>query len=92
MTWGAKSSRLGGQLPGDWGRIRLSVLRRDDWVCQLREARCIGEASQVDHIGSPGDHSPANLRAACRPCHMARTARQAHAARPSRLRPVEPGY
>lgn len=89
MSWGARSSRKGGKLPANWGALRLSILERDGWACQLRYPRCRGAANQVDHIEGSGDHSPANLRAACQPCHMARTARQSHAARPSRLRPIE---
>ena len=89
MSWGAQSSRRGGALPPSWPAIRLAVLSRDGRRCQLRGPRCLGAADQVDHIGDPQNHSAANLRAACRPCHMGRTARQAHAARPSRLRPIE---
>jgi 5-methylcytosine-specific restriction enzyme A len=57
-----------------WRQARLRTLERDGWECQLRmEGRCLGAASQVDHIvaiadgGSPlADH---NLRSSCGPCN-----------------------
>jgi 5-methylcytosine-specific restriction protein A len=65
---------------GNWARIRLEVLKRDDYQCQLRFAdTCVGRASQVDHIVQPeagGGSDLANLRAVCRPCHARRTGRQ----------------
>ena len=61
-------------------RNRTECLRRARWRCQLRiEGICIGAASQADHIvgvAEGGGHELSNLRAACRPCHAARTAQQ----------------
>jgi len=53
--------------PG-WKRIRLEVLERDRYVCQL----CGASATCVDHVegvayGGSGDRS--NLQAACQPCN-----------------------
>lgn len=59
-----------------WRRLRLSILARDGWVCQIRGARCVGGATTVDHRvplrlgGAPW--SPDNLRAACAPCNFGR--------------------
>jgi 5-methylcytosine-specific restriction enzyme A len=63
-----------------WQEIRLRVLRRDCYQCQLRYADiCVGKASQVDHIVQPeagGGNDLANLRAVCVRCHARRTGRQ----------------
>ena len=67
-----------------WQRVRLRVLDRDGWTCQLRGPGCTLVAGTVDHIralsegGDPYD--PANLRAACRHCNYSRhhPARIAH--------------
>ena len=58
----------------DWGAIRRSILRRDQWRCQI----CGGHASDVDHIVELVDggsfYEPSNLRALCDNCHKAKTA------------------
>ena len=43
----ARSRRVYG---GPWPRLRLEVLNRDGWRCQVRGERCQGVASVVDHI------------------------------------------
>lgn len=59
-----------------WRRIRLVILKRDGYRCQVRGRRCTGVATEVDHIvrlidgGAPLD--PDNLRAACRRCNRGR--------------------
>jgi 5-methylcytosine-specific restriction protein A len=59
-----------------WQRVRLQILERDDYVCQVRGPKCKGKATQVDHImslvegGARLDH--ANLRAACSACNAGR--------------------
>jgi len=59
-----------------WRRTRALVLARDGWVCQLQwPGVCLGRANQVDHIlprEHGGTNDMANLRAACRPCNLAR--------------------
>lgn len=61
---------------GPWRRIRLQILERDDYRCQIVAANCTTAANHVDHIvpveqgGAPYD--PANLRAACQRCNVGR--------------------
>lgn len=74
-------------LPPDWPARRRRVLDRDQHQCQLRGPRCAGEATDVDHIGDRDDHSDANLRSACGPCHDSRTGQQARAVQGFRRRP-----
>jgi len=59
-----------------WERVRLLVLRRDHHLCQICRLR---SANEVDHIrpkSDGGSDEPANLQAACTPCHAAKTARE----------------
>jgi 5-methylcytosine-specific restriction protein A len=63
-----------------WKQMRVRVLERDGYRCQLRYPGCKGAADTADHTlelwegGAALDES--NLVAACRPCnsrkHMAR--------------------
>lgn len=61
---------------GPWARIRLKILDRDGYVCQVKGPKCTYDATQVDHIipvtkgGSWWDES--NLRASCRKCNLDR--------------------
>jgi 5-methylcytosine-specific restriction enzyme A len=64
-----------------WRRARTECLNRARWKCQLRlDGICTGAATQVDHIQGVAEggslYDQANLRAACEPCHKARTAQQ----------------
>jgi 5-methylcytosine-specific restriction protein A len=56
-----------------WRRLRLAVLDRDGWQCQIRGPRCTTVATAVDHIVARADGgdcwNPHNLRAACRVCN-----------------------
>ena len=63
--------------PKGWKRIRGDILRRDP-ICVLCR---VAASTDADHIGDPTDHSEANLRGLCGPCHRSRTAQQAVAAR-----------
>jgi 5-methylcytosine-specific restriction endonuclease McrA len=70
------SRRLGGRR---WAALRLEILERDGWVCQIRHPGCKGEATMVDHIVPRrvgGGDEPANLRAACSPCNIGRENRR----------------
>lgn len=55
-----------------WRRMRLLVLERDRWRCQLPaddgSGLCLAYADHVDHITARahgGTDEPANLRASC---------------------------
>jgi len=70
-----------------WRKLRLQILKRDDYLCQacLRAGR-ITEATEVDHRlnkASGGTDEPDNLEAICSPCHRAKTAREHRAAPPA---------
>ena len=55
-----------------------SILRRDNWECQIRGPHCLGTANSVDHIHPKawgGRATPDNLRAACKPCNQRKGAR-----------------
>ncbi len=59
-----------------WRRVRLLVLERDGWTCQIRASGCTTVAEHVDHIvprrlGGAG-YDPRNLRAACAKCNLGR--------------------
>jgi 5-methylcytosine-specific restriction enzyme A len=60
----------------EWKRLRILILDRDRWACQVRGRGCTHGASSVDHIvasAEGGDFwDPANLRASCRPCNSTR--------------------
>lgn len=86
--WGSSTRRE--TLPPNWrSQIRPRVLRRDGGRCQLvYPDRCVGTATEVDHIGDRLDHSLDNLRAVCEPCHAKRT--QEQISRYSEKRPTEP--
>jgi 5-methylcytosine-specific restriction endonuclease McrA len=59
-------------------RLRLAVLDRDRWLCQIAGPRCTGAATEVDHIVARADggdiFDPHNLRAACATCNRGRGA------------------
>jgi 5-methylcytosine-specific restriction protein A len=61
-----------------WKRVRLAILARDGYRCQIQGPRCKGTATEVDHIlelhagGAP--LHPSNLRAACKSCNSSRGA------------------
>lgn len=62
----------------EYRRKRLACLRRANWRCEIRiSGVCIGTASEADHVhGIASDPHHNFLRAACKPCHRHRTARQ----------------
>lgn len=80
--------------PTGWKTLRARALERDEGRCTwlTNGERCTAQATDVDHIGDPEDHTLGNLRALCTPHHRRRTALQARAARgelPPRRRPPE---
>ncbi len=62
----------------EYRRKREACLRAARWRCQIQlPGICIGSASEADHIdGVDADPHHDRLRAACCPCHRARTAQQ----------------
>lgn len=87
MPWSTSTRRS--RLPSDWRKRRLIVLRRDKGQCQIKGPDCTRMATEVDHVIPNDDHSLTNLQAACHVDHAAKTALEAAAAKPSRLRPSE---
>lgn len=63
-----------------WQRLRLRILKRDNFLCQPCLNGSPGRvtiARQVDHIkpkAKGGDDSEGNLRAICDDCHAAKSA------------------
>lgn len=61
---------------GKWPKVRLAILERDNWTCQIRDAGCNTRANEVDHIIpvlSGGDwYDDTNLRASCHNCNQRR--------------------
>lgn len=81
-------------------KIRQEVFERDGWQCQIRyDNRCVGIATQIDHIigyADGGTDDPSNLRASCAPCNAKRGSIQGHIAqgnqvKAKRPRPTNPG-
>ena len=58
-------------------RLRLAVLDRDLWLCQIKGPTCTRYATEVDHVLARvdgGQNDPANLRASCKACNCRRGA------------------
>jgi 5-methylcytosine-specific restriction protein A len=59
-----------------WRKVRLAVLERDRYICQLRLEGCTTTATCVDHKievsrgGAP--YEMWNLRASCNRCNLVR--------------------
>jgi 5-methylcytosine-specific restriction endonuclease McrA len=72
-----------------WRKVRLFVLTRDGWVCQINTDPPHG-ADSVDHIVSPRDGGPfldlTNLRAACKAHNSGRGAAMNNRARAAAYR------
>lgn len=62
-----------------WRQVRPVVLERDGYRCQIKDKRCTGRATEVDHIVPFADggalYDPDNLRAACKACNVGRAAK-----------------
>ena len=63
-------ARHGGR---QWRTLRLRILMRDGYRCQINANGCTQHADQVDHIVPLVDggekYDPNNLRAACTHCN-----------------------
>lgn len=68
-----------------WDKTRARILSRDNGLCQpCLKAGQVTTARQVDHVvpkAFGGSEDDTNLQAICKPCHQAKTAREATAAR-----------
>ncbi|WP_074330665.1 HNH endonuclease [Mycobacteroides abscessus] len=70
-----------------WKRVRLQILKRDNYQCQISGPHYTGRATQVDHIvntaaGGP-ELEPANLQSACTACHQDKSQSEASIGRAS---------
>lgn len=81
------------RLPSDWNTIRLRILRRDKYRCQIAAEGCKRIATEVDHIRRGDNHADDNLQSACSVCHHRKTLTEAQEARrkkrAARFRPIE---
>ena len=64
-----------------WDKIRIQILRRDNYLCVEHQRRGqLVEAYQVDHIkpkAQEGDDSLDNLQSLCVQCHKEKTQKEA---------------
>lgn len=92
-NWDKSDRKTKAPLPSNWSSLRLRVLSRDKRECQIRGPKCIGKATEVDHIRQGTDHSLTNLQAVCQPCHRIKTSAQGNEVkkrmRGQRNRPAE---
>jgi len=73
---------------GKWPKIRLLILARDGYRCQIRGPGCTDVADDVDHISDPLSMDLANLRASCAHCNRSRAAIKGNALRGRQARRV----
>jgi 5-methylcytosine-specific restriction protein A len=77
------------RLPSNWRAVRAEVFETYGDSCHL----CGDDATDVDHLLAGDDHSLANLRPICKPCHRVKSSREggqaAQAAKPKRQRAPE---
>jgi 5-methylcytosine-specific restriction protein A len=82
-------------LPPDWGRRRVRILRRDPHCTLALPDRCTVTSTEVDHINGRHNHDDSNLQGVCHECHEVKTqaeaadGRAAARARKPRRRPRE---
>jgi len=80
MSWGSDTDPF--LKTARWQRLRLSMLERDQWLCQCPECKRLDRvtpANEVDHIvprTRGGTHEPSNLRAVNTECHKVITLEQ----------------
>lgn len=79
MTWPTE----GRSRPRQYRKDRELVLERAGHRCQIQGPNCTGVGNLDDHIvplSLGGSNALGNRQAACKPCHDAKTAREAAAA------------
>jgi 5-methylcytosine-specific restriction endonuclease McrA len=84
--WGGERSRSSTVTStAAWKRLRLEVLERDGYECQIRDIGCTVAATQVDHIvntaAGGAELDPDNCQSACPPCNARKAQREATKAR-----------
>ncbi len=89
MSGGWVNSTRRARLPANWPELTAFVLERDGYQCRIHGPRCIGHATQADHIKRGDDHRPGNLQAACQPCHALKSSQEGNEARPRETRDPE---
>jgi 5-methylcytosine-specific restriction protein A len=82
--WKATNTPKSRCAEGNWRKKRKRILKRDNHHCQIRYVGiCTGIATEVDHITpvtQGGTDDDWNLRAACGPCHAAKSSDEGHRA------------
>jgi 5-methylcytosine-specific restriction protein A len=76
-----------------WKLQRAKTLQRDGGLCQVRGPNCGVISVAVDHlvsVANGGTDDLSNTVSICKPCHDAKTAREANAARNGWKRSPEP--
>ena len=91
MAWKHTKSRHERGYGKNWDKLRLTVLRRDRYICQPCQAMGrVTPAGQVDHIkpkAQGGTDDADNLQAICADCHKAKTQAEAKAAQGATVAP-----
>ena len=88
---GWRSNSRGPRSRGFPEAVRLAILSRDRYQCQLAYPGCAGTATDADHVipvFEGGNDEMTNGQAACPACHKLKT--QAEAARARRRRARRP--
>lgn len=78
--WADRGSRQSRGYGAVWEKLRVRVLKRDDYLCKVCLAKGrITAATQVDHIkqkAKGGTDDLDNLQSICDPCHADKTYRE----------------
>ena len=77
MAWEGSDRTF--RLPSNWKLLRVHVLKRDNFQCQVllpSGRRCLDVATEVDHIVAGDDHSPGNLRSICKAHHSRKSGQE----------------
>ena len=64
----------------EWNKIRIIVLRRDNWTCVRCNKKLIGSDATVDHripLSRGGTNEASNLQSMCRSCNSSKKDRVA---------------
>lgn len=59
-----------------WQKMRIQILRRDNWTCMICNKKLVGADATVDHIVPLSKNGqkllPSNLQALCRGCNSSK--------------------